>query len=147
MKFICTTQIALPIERVLELYQKQDDLKLWQTGFVSKELIKGLPGVTGTKSKIIYHNNNNVIELIETILPSESKNIFVALYEHKHMINTMTSRFSQLAPYKTQLDLEIHYTKFIGIIPKLMALLFPGVFKKQTQKMVDNFKIYAEREY
>ncbi len=114
-------------------------------GFVSKEILVGLPNQTSTKSKIVYRNNNNVIELIETILPSKSANQIVALYEHKHMINTMTSSFTSISINKTRLDLEIHYTKFIGLMPKLMAFLMPGVFKKQTQKMVDNFKIYAER--
>jgi hypothetical protein len=145
MKFTCSTEINLPLDKVIELYQKQDDLKLWHIGFVSKEVLAGLPNQTGTKSKIIYHNNNNVIELIETILPSKSKNEIIALYEHKHMINTMTSSFSAMTNNKTRLDLQIHYSKFIGFMPRLMAFLMPGVFKKQTQKMVDNFKIYAEK--
>ncbi len=74
MQFTCSTEINLSIDIVLALYQKQEDLKQWHLGFVSKEILTGLPNQTGTKSKIIYHNNNNVIELIETILPSESEN-------------------------------------------------------------------------
>jgi hypothetical protein len=143
MKFICSTVIDLPINRTIELYQLQEDFNQWHLGFVSKELISGLSNQINTKSKLVYHNNNNVIELVETILPPKSENQFISLYEHKHMINIMTSTFSTITKNQTRLDVEIHYTKFIGFMPKLMAILMPGVFKKQTQKMVDNFKNYA----
>jgi len=33
------------------------------------------------------------------------------------MINTMISSFPQITNNKTRLDMEIHYTKFIGIMP------------------------------
>jgi len=63
------------------LYQKQGDLMQGQQDFISKEIMNGLPNKTGTKSKIIYLNNNNVIELIEAILHSKSTNQIVARYE------------------------------------------------------------------
>ena len=134
MKFICSTVIDLPINRAIELYRLEEDFNQWHLGFVSKELISGLPNQINAKSKLIYHNKNNVIELIETILPSKCDNQFIALYEHKHMINTMTSTFSPLTENQTRLDVEIHYTKFIGFMPKLMAFLMPGVFRKTNSK-------------
>jgi len=41
---------------------------------------------------------------------------------------------------------EIEYTRFNGIMPKIMAFLMPGVFKKQTQKWLDQFKMFTENE-
>lgn len=32
-----------------------------------------------------------------------------------------------------------------GIMPKLMAKLFPGMFKKQSQKWMDQFKEFVEK--
>lgn len=60
------------------------------------------------------------------------------------MTNTMTSRFSELGENKTEYTAEIEYTKFNGIIPKLMSMLFPGMFKKQSQKWLEQFKSFAE---
>jgi len=84
------------------------------------------------------------MELIETIisnnLPDEKK----ALYVHEHMTNTQTTQFQELSPNQTRYISEVEYTKFNGFMPNLMAKLFPGVFKKQSQKWVNQFKAFAE---
>ncbi len=68
-----------------------------------------------------------------------------ALYEHKHMVNTMTNRFYSPEQDRTIYEAEIHYTRFIGFIPKLMALLMPGLFMKQMQDTLDRFKSFVEQ--
>ena len=85
------------------------------------------------------------MEIFETILIKNLPEIRKGLYEHKHMVNTMTSRFKEISPEKTLFEAEIEYTKFIGFVPKLMAFLMPGIFKKQTQKWLDQFKAFAEK--
>jgi hypothetical protein len=57
----------------------------------------------------------------------------------------MANRFIVLDNSSTRYEAEIDYTKFIGIVPKLMALLMPGVFKKQVQKRLDSFKSFVEK--
>jgi len=142
MKFTCTTVIDAPVSKVVTLYTDPESMKESQDGFIRKENLEGPPWEVGSKSRIIYEK----LELVETILISDLPAEFKALYEHKHMVNTMYCKFTALDNATTRFDQEIHYTKFIGFIPKLMARLFPGLFKKQVQKWLDKFKIFVEKE-
>ena len=57
----------------------------------------------------------------------------------------MTNRFFAVGENKTRYDAEIHYTKFIRFIPKMMALFMLGVFRRQVQETLDRFKSFARR--
>ncbi len=142
MEFTCTVDINAPIEKVVELFENPDNLHEWQDGYRSFEHMSGTEGAIGAKSKLIYDR----LELIETIIRNELPHEFKATYEHKHMVNTMSCRFSELDTEKTRLEQEIHYTKFNGFMIKLMAKLFPRMFKKQVQKWLNQFKAFVERE-
>ena len=144
MKFTCSVEIDLPVEKVVELYDDPENLIEWQDGFVAIEPISGTPGEEGAKSKMVYMIRDQEMEIIETIKVNNLPEEKTGLYEHKHMVNTMTSRFKEISPDKSLYEAEIEYTKFIGFVPKLMAFLMPGVFKKQTQKWLDQFKTFAE---
>jgi len=66
------------------------------------------------------------------------------LYEHTHMINTQSSRFCELGPNQTEYTSEVVYTQFNGIMMKVMSKLFPGKFKGQSEKWMQQFKEFAE---
>ena len=142
MKFTCHTTINAPLQTVIEMFENPDNLKEWQDGFLRIDPISGTPGEVGSKSKLTYEK----LELIETILRNELPEEFKANYEHKHMINTMSCRFKKIAPNRTIFEQEIQYTKFNGFAIKLMAKLFPGMFKKQVQKWIDQFKVFVEEQ-
>ena len=145
MKFICTVEIDKPKAEIVELFNNDTYLKDWQKGFVSKELISGVAGEKDAVSRIIFHNKKNVIELKETILNTDINEKY-ALYEHIYMTNTMKTNFIAVDANHTKINTEINYTKFNGLMPKLMAMLMPGMFRKQTQQMLDDFKAFAEKK-
>lgn len=146
MKFTCKVEIDKSIDEVIPLFDNLDNLEKWQDGFVSHEHLSGEPGKVGAKSKLVYKNKGNTIELTETILKNDLPNELSASYEHQHMDNTMTNQFSELGENKTLYSAEIHYTKFKGLMPKLMARLFPGMFRRQSQKWLNQFKDFVESE-
>ena len=146
MNFTCSIEIEKPIDKVIELYYNKDTLKEWQDGFISLEPLSGIPGQVGAKSKIIYKNKKHVIELIETIKENKLPDSMTALYEHIHMVNDMTTRFTRIDSNNTKVETMVGYTKFNHIIPKIMALIMPGMFRKQSQKWLDQFKIFAEKK-
>ncbi|MDP4264216.1 MAG: SRPBCC family protein [Bacteroidota bacterium] len=146
MRFTCTTEVDLPLQTTVSIFNNRDNLGKWQQGLVSDELISGIPGEAGSKSRLVFDTGKHVIELTETILSKNLPAEMKGLYEHKHMVNTMSNRFTPAGENKTRYDAEIEYTKFIGFMPKIMALLMPGIFKKQVQKTLDRFKIFAENE-
>ena len=51
MKYSCTIEINVPIERVVALWQNEDHFKEWQDGFESIEHLEGIPHTKG-------HGNN-----------------------------------------------------------------------------------------
>jgi uncharacterized membrane protein len=146
MKFTCTVDINLPVNRVVELFDNVENMYKWQDGLQSFDHISGTPGEVGAKSKMVYKHKKRVLELEETILVKNLPDEFTATYEHIHMTNTMSNRFTAPSEGKTRWEANIEYTQFNGFMPKVMAKLFPGMFKKQTQKWLDQFKTFAENE-
>lgn len=144
MKYTCTINIDLSIDQVVKLWEDENHFCKWQDGFQTIETLEGQAGAVGSKSRIIYQQGKRKMELTETIitnkLPLEKK----ALYEHIHMTNTQTTRFERISGNKTRYISEVEYTKFKGFVPNLMARLFPGMFRKQSQKWMQQFKEFAE---
>ncbi|MBC8754864.1 SRPBCC family protein [Kordia sp. YSTF-M3] len=144
MKYICSVAINAPIEKVVALWKDEASFEKWQDGFQSIQHFEGQPDAIGAKSKIIFQQGKRKLELIETILSNNLPEEKKALYEHIHMINTQTTKFEKINENQTRYISEVVYTKFNGIMPKLMAKLFPGMFKKQSQKWMDQFKKFTE---
>lgn len=145
MKFTCSVDINLPINRVVELFDNVDNLKHWQDGFISHENVSGPPGESGSISRFKYKSGKREINLTETIVINDLPVEFKALYEAKEMTNTMSNKFSSLTENSTHYSAEINYIKFNGFMIKLMATIFPGMFKKQVQKWLNHFKDFCER--
>jgi uncharacterized membrane protein len=142
MKFTCTIDINCDRKKVAEIFSNPDNLKHFQEGFKSFEYLEGIPGQKGATKRLVYEK----LELIETILVNNLPDEFMALYEHKHMTNTMRVEFIDLGDHKTRYNSEIHYTKFNGVFIKIIAKLFPGMFKKQVLKWMHLFKDYVENQ-
>jgi uncharacterized membrane protein len=145
MKFQCAVEIRKPLSLVIELFTNPNNLKEWQDGFISMNHLSGEPGEMGSKSRFFYKTGKRELELIETIIINNLPDEFTAEYWSKPMVNTMTNRFAELANGNTKYTAEIEYTKFNGLMPKLMALLFPRMFKKQVQKWINQFRDFAEK--
>ncbi len=141
MKFTNTVIINRPIEEVFNLFKNPKYLGEYQNGFLKKELINGIEGEVGSVSRMYYKND---MVITETILVSNFPEEFSGNYHHKHMDNTMKCNFVALSESSTKYDSEVEYTAFRGFLPKLLAFLFPNMFKKQVQKWMDNFKAFAE---
>lgn len=146
MKYTCTVEIDLPIDSVVDLWNDENHFKEWQDGFVKTEPVNGEPGAIGSQSRIYLQQGKRKMELLETIRVNNLPDEKTALYEHIHMTNTQTTRFRSLSGNKTEYISEVEYLKFNGLAPKIMARFFPGMFKKQSQKWMDQFKVFAEKQ-
>ena len=146
MKFSSTMVIQASRDRVVDLFRNPDNLSKWQDGFQGFEHVSGTPGETGAQKKMLYSQGGREMELLETITSNRLPDEFSAHYKHTRMENTMTTRFVEIeGGAATRFECEVEYTKFNGIMPKLMGLLFRGMFRKQAQKWFDQFKAYAEQ--
>jgi hypothetical protein len=147
MKFTCKVEIEAPRSKVVALFKDPSNYKEWQDNFERYILLKGEQGKVDTMAKLVYNTpkRNKTMELIETIIINNLPNEFKAEYAHMHMINTMHNKFAELDENTTRWTADIHYSKINGFIPKIMTFLFPGMFKAQTQKWLDQFKEFVER--
>lgn len=142
MKFTCSIIIDKPIKEVADAFLDPECMKQSHQGFIGKELISGNANEVGAKYKLIYKK----FEMTETITNNDLPDSFSGLYEHKHMTNTMNSTFDAISENQTKFSAEIEYTHFNGFVIKVMAKLFPGMFKKQGDKWLQRFKAYVESQ-
>lgn len=146
MKFTCTVIINQPIDQVAALFIDPNNLKEYQDGFEKKELISGVPTQVGAVSKMYYQQGRRKMVITETVTSNNLPFEFSGAYHHIHMDNTMVNRFTSLSENQTRYDAEIEYTEFRGFMVKMIAFLFPNMFKKQVQKWLNQFKDFAEKQ-
>ena len=138
--------IDQPQEVVAAFFADSRNLHKWQDGFVSKELLSGTEGQAGAVSRLYYKFGGREMIMKETITSSQLPHTFEAIYEHKHMDNTMKCSFTALSDSSTRYDYEYAYTRMSWVMPRLMAILFPGMYRKQGDKWMQQFKAAVENQ-
>ena len=146
MKHKGSIEIAKPRSEVAKYFADPNYLGEYQDGFVRKELLTGEQGKEGAVSKMFYEQGNRSMELTETIIANELPDSFEAEYHHKHMDNTFKSTFIALDENRTRYVYEFEYTRINWVMPKLMAILFPGMYRRQGEKWMRQFKEFVERQ-
>jgi len=144
MKFTGSVDVHRPIAEVAALFADPTKLIHYQDGFLRKELISGTEGQDGAISMMYYKMGKREMELKETITANNLPDSFEASYEHTHMDNTLKSTFTALSDNSTRYEIEGEYTRMSWVMPRLISILFPSMYRKQAQKWMDNFKVYAE---
>lgn len=131
---------------VVELFADPSYLKEYQDGFIKKELISGENGKDGAVSKIYYKYGKRDMELTETITANKLPDYFEASYHHIHMDNTMKCTFVSINDNQTRYEYEFEYTRINWLMPKLIAILFPVMYRKQGEKWMRQFKEFVEKQ-
>ena len=147
MKFTCSVEIDLQKDKVVTLWKDPENLKHWQDNFKGFEHLSDNPESVGAKSMLYYNmKGGKTMELEETILEWNMPHAMEGEYVHRHMTNRMRNTFQELGPEKTVWTADITYTKFNGLFMKLFAMVGKGMFRKQTQKWLNQFKEFAESQ-
>lgn len=136
--------IDLPRGRVVALFDDPDNLPKWQDGLQSFTPLDGAPGQPGSTSRIRYRMGRREIEMIETITARDLPDRFDATYETDGVWNIVQNRFSETEDGGTRwhIDTEFRCRGFL----RIMATLMPGMFRRQTRKMMQDFKAFAEAQ-
>jgi hypothetical protein len=142
MQYTETIRIGLQRDRVAALFGDPANLPRWQKGLLSFTHAEGPPGHPGATSHIVYQMGRRRIEMTETILVSDLPEHFAATYETRGVWNRVDNRFRALPDGTTEWELESDF-RCTGVL-WLMALLMPGMFRKQTAGMMADFKRFAE---
>lgn len=146
MKYKGSIDINQPLAIVTALFADSKNLVKYQDGFQKKELIKGTEGQDGAVSKLYYKSDKHEMELTETIIANRLPHTFEAFYHHIHMDNTMKTTFTALSDKQTRYETEVEYTRINWVMPKLIAILFPSMYRKPGERWMKNFKTFAEQQ-
>ena len=154
MKYTISIQVALPRERVVQLLADPANFPKWLRGLMVHEPISGAPGEVGTKSRVVLEMGQQKFEAIETItrrepadlrrIPKESVVHFDREIVGEGMWSVTRERFTEAGPEKTLWESESEY-RFSGLLMRLVGLLMPGAFRKQSREHMQDFKAFAEQ--
>jgi hypothetical protein len=121
-----------------------DNMKHWQRGLVEYEIIQGSPGKEGAKMKLAYKKGKRNFVLVETITKNNFPEEFHAEYDMKGIHNIQQNYFYELDDDKTKWVSHTEF-KFDSFMMKAMGFLMPGLFRKESKKMMTDFKNFAEK--
>ncbi|MXU63848.1 SRPBCC family protein [Oceanomicrobium pacificus] len=143
MNYSCDCTINRPRDTVIALFDSTENLPKWQDGLVSFDHVSGSPGQEGAVSRLRYQMGKREIEMVETITERALPDRFAATYEADGVWNIVENRFEALGDRtRWQIDTEFRCKGMM----RIMAFLMPGAFRKQTEKMMQSFKSFAESQ-
>ncbi|MFI8378214.1 SRPBCC family protein [Leeuwenhoekiella sp. NPDC079379] len=146
MKYTHKIIIDLPLEETVKKMDNLDNLKKWQKGLTQARVITGKFGDVGTQTELKYDFGNRKMTLIETILETNMPHSMVAEYRTKGVLNIQNNTFTSTEDGKTIWKSDSEF-KFDGFGMKMLGLLVPGTFKKQSLKYMRDFKKFAESKH
>lgn len=143
MQYSVQVEINRPMSEVVTLFDNPNNYPSWMAGLLSIKVIEGKVGQIGTKSLFRFKMGNKEMEMTETVLVKNLPNEYTVSYDANGVSNTVKNTFSELDPERT---LYVTYSEFefTGFM-KFIAFIMPGSFKKTSQKYLDDFKKFAER--
>ncbi|MBJ8339412.1 SRPBCC family protein [Antrihabitans sp. YC3-6] len=154
MKYTNSVEIALPLERVALLLADPAQLPKWLRGMVLHEPLRGIHGELGTTSRVVMQSGKRSIECIETITRREPADLHgipkgtVVHFDREivgaGMWSVVRDRLTAANPETTLWECESEY-RFSGLLMRLMGLLMPSAFRKQSQQHMQDFTAFAEQ--
>jgi hypothetical protein len=154
MKYTVSIEIALPREKVVQLLADPAHFPKWLRGLVLHEPLRGAHGQVGTTSRVVLQMGKQRIEGTETITrrePADLQEISRASVVHfdreivvEGMWSAVRDRLTEAGPQTTLWQSENEY-RFSGLLMRLVGLLMPGSFRKQSHQHMQDFKAFAER--
>ena len=153
MKYTVSIEIAMPREEVAQLLADPAHLPKWLRGLVLHEPLRGVHGHVGTKSRVVMQMGQQKIECTETITRRDPVDLHeigregVVHFDReivgKGMWSAARERLTETGLDTTLWVSENEY-RFSGLLMRLVGLLMPGAFRKQSLQHMQDFKAFAE---
>ena len=145
MKCQLELEIDRPREHVVALFLDPENLTAWQPDLVSYEQIgDGDPVAVGARLKQIHRMGRQQAEMIRTVTRNEYPEAFGATFETDGIWNLIENRFFDIDGMRTKWEVDAEF-RCSGVFLKLMMMISPGMFRRQTLKFMQRFKAFAER--
>jgi len=143
MKYTTEIKVDVPLDEFIKKMDNVENMKHWQRGLVSAEHISGDPGELGAKMKLNYLFGKRKMEVIETITKRKFPHEFHANYTSKTIHNVQQNYFEKTNDGFTKWISESEFLP-LNLVMRIILVLMPSMFKKQTLKYMQDFKNFAE---
>jgi hypothetical protein len=153
VKYTISIEVALPRDEVVQLIADPAHTPKWLRGLVLHEPVNGAHGQVGTTSRVVFQTGKQRMEATETITRLEPADLravpssVVVHYEReiaaKGMWQAQRDRLSEAGAGTTLWESESEF-RFDGVLMRLVGLLVPGTFRKQSRQHMEDFKAFAE---
>lgn len=142
MKYSTEIVVDVPREEFIKKMDDPDNMKHWQQGLIGYEQLSANPGQEGSRMSLSYEMGKRKMDLVETIIKKNLPEEMHMTYDTKGVHNIQKNYFRE-EDGSTRWISETEF-QFSGLGMKLMGLLMPGAFKKQSLKYMQDFKAFAE---
>lgn len=136
--------IELPREKVITLFDNEENMFKWMRGLESVDHLSGTPGREGAKTQLFFNNGKRTMGMVETITKKNLPDHISFLFEANGVQNWNDNHFEIVSENETKWT-QNNVFKFKGMV-WFFALFFPGMFKKQSLRSMFDFKKFAEAE-
>ena len=143
MRYTIIIEINVPIKTCYAILDNHKNMKHWQAGLQSYEHLSGDPGTVGAKMKLNYLIGKRIMSLTETITHVEKDKAYHFNFDAKGMHNIQENYFEALDENTTQWTSKNEFAA-TNFAMRIMTLLMPKAFKKQSHKYLNDFKNFAE---
>ena len=144
MKYTLELIVELPLDEFIKKFDNTENMKHWQRGLVAAEHISGNPGRYGAKMKLTYKIGSRIMELIETVTHRNLPHEFHGTYDAKGIHTIQENYFEENADGNTKWISTSEYIP-LSFTMRLMTMIMPGAFKKQSLQYMKDFKKFAEK--
>ena len=141
MRYTTEVIIHLPRQKVIELFDSEENLYKWQVGLQSIETLSGEPGQEGSRSIMVYEARKGSLQITETITRKKFPDEFFCTYESRGVKNEMFNYFEEDGDHT--LWRTVNVFKFRGMMA-LMAPFMKSAFSNNTLLNMERFKSFAE---
>ncbi|RIA09289.1 hypothetical protein OE09_1118 [Flavobacteriaceae bacterium MAR_2010_72] len=144
MNYTVEIIVKVPLKEFIMKFDNPDNMKHWQRGLISTEHLSGNPGEFGAKMKLVYKMGKREMELIETVTHRKLPHEFHGTYDAKGIQSIQENFFEETPEGHTK---WISKSEFIPLsfTMRLMTVLMPRAFKKQSLRYMKDFKNFAEK--
>ncbi|MDG4831542.1 SRPBCC family protein [Solwaraspora sp. WMMD1047] len=154
MRYANSIEIDLPREKVAQLLADPAHLPKWLRGMVLHEPVNGEHGQVGTTSRVVLQAGKRQLELTETVTRREPADLHgipkdVVVHFDRETVgagmwSVVRDRLTEAGPETTRWESESEF-RFSSPLMRLVGLLMPGAFRKQSQQHMQDFKAFAEQ--
>ncbi len=141
MKYTVNVLIEKDRNKVLELIQDPAHFKDWMEGLIDYNIIEKGENDIGTVTELLFEKNGKETKMVETVESKDLPNEIVTSYELGKVYNKCTNRFFE-EDGMTRYEMETEFS--FGFFSNLFMWLFKGMFSKETEKGMLQFKAFVE---